>query len=266
MEIRLLRADEIECRVSTVKKNGCSLLLYKDARCDMNILDEVFGPMGWQRSHQTINNNLFCTVSVYDEERQIWISKQDVGTESYAEKEKGQASDSFKRACFNIGIGRELYTAPFIWVNLGPSEVKEVSKDKYTTYTHFKVTYISYEGRKINGLEIIDDKGNVRFSLNAPNQPKTSQTNRPKEQTTEEQTTPTEPPQEQPKHLATGKKLTDRQVKRLYDIATKKGYAEEQVKNGVLKRYHVEDIHDLNRQQYDEICKGYENAAPKAAQ
>ena len=157
MEIRLLRADEIECRVSTVKRTqygvGCSLLLYKDARCDMNILDEVFGPMGWERSHQTINNHLFCTVTVYDEEHQRWISRQDVGTESYTEKEKGQASDSFKRACFNIGIGRELYTAPFVWVNLNDDEIKSLGNDKYTTYTHFNVTYIAYEGRFIDLTE-----------------------------------------------------------------------------------------------------------------
>lgn len=275
MEIRLLRADEIECRVSTVKKTqygvGCSLLLYKDARCDMNILDEVFGPMGWERSHQTINNHLFCTVTVYDEEHQRWISRQDVGTESYTEKEKGEASDSFKRACFNIGIGRELYTAPFIWVNLNDSETKALGNDKYTTYTHFNVTYIAYEGRKISGLVIKDDKGKVRYSLNAPNQPVESQDNAPKEQNTEQQTTAenapqeAQEPQEQPKHLAKGKKLTYKQVNRLFAIAKEKGYPEEQVKNGVLKRYQIEDMRDLTKTQYDEICRGYENAAPKAA-
>lgn len=101
---RLLRADEIECRVSTVKKNGCSLLLYKDARCDQNILDETFGIFGWERSHQLIGDRLYCTVSVRNPDTGEWIRKQDVGTESYTEKEKGQASDSFKRACFNLGI------------------------------------------------------------------------------------------------------------------------------------------------------------------
>lgn len=107
-KIRELRADEIEVRVGIVKKNGISLLLYKDARCDMNILDETFGITGWQRKHELINGALFCTVSIKGENGE-WISKQDVGVESYTEAVKGAASDSFKRACFNIGIGRELY-------------------------------------------------------------------------------------------------------------------------------------------------------------
>jgi len=115
--IRLLRADEIECRVSTISEKGFSLLLYKDARVDQRILDETFTPLGWQRTHQSIDGNLYCTVEIWDDAKKQWIAKQDVGTMSYTEKEKSQASDSFKRACFNIGIGRELYTAPdFIWV------------------------------------------------------------------------------------------------------------------------------------------------------
>src|SRR5690554_1395175 len=121
MNIRTLRADEIECRVQIVKENGCSLLLYKDARVDMNILDETFGVENWQRHHEIVNGNLFCNVGVrFSRENNYgeWVWKQDVGTESNTEKEKGQASDSFKRACFNWGIGRELYTAPFIWVTL----------------------------------------------------------------------------------------------------------------------------------------------------
>ena len=107
--IRLLRADEIECRVSTISEKGVSLLLYKDARVDQRILDETFTPLGWQRTHQSIDGNLYCTVSIWDDAKRQWIAKQDVGTMGYTEKEKSQASDSFKRACFNIGIGRELY-------------------------------------------------------------------------------------------------------------------------------------------------------------
>ena len=115
-KIRLLNANEIECRVATAGEKGVSLLLYKDARVDQKILDETFGPFGWKRSHQSIDGNLYCTVEILDKESGIWVAKQDVGTTGFAEKEKSQASDSFKRACFNWGIGRELYTAPFIWV------------------------------------------------------------------------------------------------------------------------------------------------------
>ena len=98
MEIRLLRADEIECRIGTISDKGLSLLLYKDARADMKILDETFGILGWKRTHQSIDGNLYCTVEIWNAEKKEWISKQDVGTVSYTEKEKGQASDSFKRA------------------------------------------------------------------------------------------------------------------------------------------------------------------------
>lgn len=110
--IRLLKADEIECRAAMVSEKGLSLLLYKDARVDQKILDETFGIFGWKRSHQCIDGNLYCTVEIFDRDSGTWVAKQDVGTMSNSEKEKGQASDSFKRACFNWGIGRELYTAP----------------------------------------------------------------------------------------------------------------------------------------------------------
>lgn len=153
---RLLRADEIECRVSTVKKNGCSLLLYKDARCDQNILDEAFGIFGWERSHQLIGDRLYCTVSVRNPDTGEWIRKQDVGTESYTEKEKGQASDSFKRACFNLGIGRELYTSPFIWIGTDGCTIKEVN-GRFTTYDHFSVSNIEYENDRVSYLTIINN-------------------------------------------------------------------------------------------------------------
>lgn len=150
---RELRADEVDARVSTISDKGLRLLLYKDARCDMNILDETVGPMNWEREHEIIGDRLYCTVSIFDEDKNSWISKQDVGIESYAEKEKGQASDSFKRACFNWGIGRELYTAPFIWINAGL--YKEANKGgKQTTYDKFGVESMTVENHKITGLTI----------------------------------------------------------------------------------------------------------------
>ena len=138
LSVRLLRADEIECRVSTINERGLSLLLYKDARVDQKILDETFTPFGWKRTHQIIDGNLYCTVEIWDAGKCQWIAKQDVGTTSYSEKEKGQASDSFKRACFNWGVGRELYTAPFIWI---PAEKVSIQKkdNKYVTYDRFYV-------------------------------------------------------------------------------------------------------------------------------
>lgn len=162
-QIRLLTKDDIECRVAQVDKGmkWCSLLLYKDARVDMNILDETFGSMNWKRHHEFINGRLFCTVEVYDKEKGQWVSKQDVGTESSTEAEKGQASDAFKRACFNFGIGRELYTAPKIFVNLNPEDINGQNKVK----TRFHVGQIDYTGSVISSLQIVDDKGAVRYTL-----------------------------------------------------------------------------------------------------
>ena len=163
--IRLLHYNEIECRIGTISEKGLSLLLYTDARAAMKILDETFGCLHWQRSHQMIGNSLYCTVSVWDNEKQQWVSKSDVGTESYTEKEKGQASDSFKRACVSIGIGRELYTAPFIWVSANRVNIQRKG-DKLITYDKFKLSDISYnENREIVGLTIVNQNGEVVYSM-----------------------------------------------------------------------------------------------------
>lgn len=163
--VRLLRADEIECRVSTINERGLSLLLFKDARVDQKILDETFTPFGWKRTHQIIDGNLYCTVEIWDSEKCQWISKQDVGTTSYSEKEKGQASDSFKRACFNWGVGRELYTAPFIWIGAVHATIQK-KDNKFTTSDRFSVQSISYnEQREINALVIVNGKGFKVFEM-----------------------------------------------------------------------------------------------------
>ena len=170
--IRRLRADEIEVRAAQVAKNSqgkvyANLLLYKDARCDQRLLDETFGPMNWQREHTIIDGNLYCTVSIWDEQKGVWVSKQDVGTKSNTEEEKGQASDSFKRACFNWGIGRELYTAPRIVVQLNEGEYKEKTFNNKTTQQMtqtFYVANIEYDDDgNICALVINDKKGNQRF-------------------------------------------------------------------------------------------------------
>ncbi len=163
--IRLLNPEEIECRIGTISEKGLSLLLYKDARADMKILDEHFGPMDWQRKHELIGGNLYCTVSVWDDEKNQWISKSDVGTESNTEKEKGQASDSFKRACVSLGIGRELYTAPFIWIPAAKVKLEQ-RNGKLTTYDKFKVTHIAYnDNREICELTILNQNNVCVYSL-----------------------------------------------------------------------------------------------------
>lgn len=155
---RDLRADEIECRVAQAKENGVSLLLYKDARCDQNILDETVGPMNWQRHH--VRDNANCIVSIWDNERNMWVSKEDTGTESNTEKEKGLASDSFKRACFNWGIGRELYTAPFIWINARDCTALKPKQrgDGWQCFDTFVVTRLKTNNKRIVFIAIKNAK------------------------------------------------------------------------------------------------------------
>ena len=182
-KFRDLRADEIDCRVATCNQNGVSLLLYKDARCDMNILDETVGSMNWQRKHTRDNAN--CTVEIWDADKNQWISKEDTGTESYTEKEKGQASDSFKRACFNWGIGRELYTAPFIWVNASDCNMKQ-NNGKWTTYDRFEVDSITIENKRITGLSIRNTKtGELVFTYAKSPKKTSTKANKPVVQETE---------------------------------------------------------------------------------
>ena len=170
-EFRTLRADEIECRVGTVTDKGVSLLMYKDARVDMRLLDEAVGAENWQRKHELIDGQLFCTVSIRNEKGE-WVGKQDVGTESNTEKEKGRASDAFKRACFNWGVGRELYSCPFVWVNLNPNEWKANAYGKSQPRVKFHVSDIAYDdNRNVSRLVIKDDKGVVRFTFGAAQQP-----------------------------------------------------------------------------------------------
>lgn len=181
MKFRTLKASEIDCRIQSIGQNktgavGTTILLYKDARVDMNILDETVGTMNWQREHSVVNGNLYCTISIWDEEKKQWISKSDVGTESNTEKEKGQASDSFKRAGFNWGIGRELYSAPFVYIQLDKSEYIE-RNGKLTSNAKFKVKDIAYdENRNIVRLVVVDSKGKVRYTFGENTQPQTQET------------------------------------------------------------------------------------------
>lgn len=173
MQFRTLKANEIDVRVAQIDKSWCTLLLYKDARVDMNILDESVGSMNWQKKY--LRDNANCIVSIWDDEKKQWIEKEDTGTESFTEAEKGLASDSFKRACFNWGIGRELYTAPSIFIfprkdmvkqkeDEEPKEFFEGKNGKYQTKTKFYVDYIDYDSnRNIQNLIIRDHKGNSRF-------------------------------------------------------------------------------------------------------
>lgn len=176
-EIRLLGKEDIDVRVAQTlagnDKVRASLLLYKDARVDMKILDELFTPMGWKRSHKMIGDRLYCQVEVWDAEKKEWIYKEDVGVESNTEAEKGQASDSFKRACVNWGIGRELYTAPRIVVELRENEYTRDQNNKIRVWAKFSVKSIGYDtkSRTITSLVIQDTLGNERYVMGQEAQP-----------------------------------------------------------------------------------------------
>lgn len=155
IKFRDLRADDIEVRLQSVKynkdypeKSGVILLLYKNARVDMNILDETVGAENWQREHYECKGNLFCRVGIKTEEG--WVYKSDCGVESNTEAQKGEASDSFKRACFNWGIGRELYTSPFIWVNAENCKIDNNGR----CFDKFAVEAIRIEDKRITGILI----------------------------------------------------------------------------------------------------------------
>ena len=187
-EFRTLRADEIECRVGTVTDKGVSLLMYKDARVDMRLLDEVVGAENWQRKHELIDGQLFCTVSIRNEKGE-WVGKQDVGTESNTEKEKGRASDAFKRACFNWGVGRELYSCPFVWVNLAQNEWKSNAYGKSQPRVKFNVSEIAYDdNRNVSRLVIVDDSGKVRFTFGGTAQVQPQATQQAQQNTTQQNT------------------------------------------------------------------------------
>lgn len=164
MNFRTLKASEIDCRIATINQKGLTLLLYKDARVDQNILDETIGAKNWQRRHCRDNAN--CIVSIWDEEKKQWIEKEDTGTESFTEKEKGLASDSFKRACFNWGIGRELYSAPFIWISAENATINQGGNGKFQCYDKFVVEQILYDdNRNIVALAIKNTTKNKRVFL-----------------------------------------------------------------------------------------------------
>ena len=228
MQFRKLTADEIDCRISTCNQWGVGLLLYKDARCDQNILDETVGPMNWMRHHTRDNAN--CIVAIWDEKKRQWIEKEDTGTESFTEKEKGLASDSFKRACFNWGIGRELYTAPNMFVLKKDLKTLEEYNGKWTCKDTFKVEEIQYEGDKIVYVKVLNQKKNVYIEFG----------------------TPAEVKKEQDKIAASN--VTDIKVQALISRCNTEGVPVDKI----LKLYKVKSLADLTENQYANINQFWE--------
>ena len=210
-KFRTLNPDEVELRVAQAGKSKdrvwAQYLIYKDARVDQKILDETVGPMRWKKNYEMIEGRLYCTVSIYDEALGEWISKQDVGTESNTEKEKGQASDAFKRACFCWGIGRELYSAPDIFIDLLPGDYTDKDGKIYPKNNLFTVQEmnVDQETRKITSLVVVDRNLQVRFSY-----PKTVRQTKPVK-SDERRQHPTESQlRSMAKRIAAGENLTDK--------------------------------------------------------
>jgi hypothetical protein len=257
---RPLTSEEIDCRVSMCRESGVSLLLYKDARVDQNILDETFGIFGWQRSHQLIDGNLYCTVSIRNPDTGEWVHKQDVGKESNAEKEKGQASDSFKRACFNLGIGRELYTAPFIWIPKELVTIKKDDKGKNTTYDKFSVRSITIEGGKIVQLEIQNDtrkcvvytygtkKQNSNAPVNAQSQQKQAPAKTPEEIEAEKARIQKEKEEAAKKALEAIDNDKIIQLKKMF-------FAYKFKEDNLLAYYHLEKLEQMTNAQHADFAK-----------
>lgn len=244
MKFRTLEASEIDLRVATINDKGLSLLLYKDARCDMNILDEAVGSMNWQRSH--LRDNANCIVSIWDEEKKQWVSKEDTGAESFTEKEKGLASDSFKRACFNWGIGRELYTAPFIWISASDCDIKTGQNGKKITYDKFIVSKIAYDDkRNIVDLDIKNVKTN-RLVFRLRQEARQEEPEPPKQEAA------AEPP------AANKKKVAKAQVTKLMALAQAKGYSVEEVKSLSNRKFNKLDLYTLTVDEYQIMIKGFE--------
>ena len=251
-EIRALRADEIEVRVGQVSEKGVSLLLYKDARYDKRILDETFGVNGWANAYSEIKGNLFCSIMLYDDNSGMWIQKQDCGVESNTEKEKGEASDAFKRAGFNVGIGRELYTKIFIFIN-EPTRLKSTTQsgkkvyelvDQYAKW-HVSKIQTNEETEKIEFLQIADKNNKVVFTYGKEKpqpieKPKTTET-KPVEMKKVEQEKP--------------KLINVEQQKKLFELANNNN---ELVRN-VITRYKYERTNQIKESDYEQICKEIES-------
>ena len=192
-EIRLLTANDIDVKVKQVSEKGAVLLLYKNARVDMTILDETYGLQNWECDYKEIKGNLYCGIGVRESEDKPFVWKWDCGIESREDdgnEKKGEASDAFKRAGFKWGIGRELYTAPFTFANV-PTTQSNGNWKLANPYERFKVKEIEFIARAITKLVIVDSKGNTVYSL-IPQNPLAQSTKQPTttNNSTEPQNTP----------------------------------------------------------------------------
>lgn len=167
-QFRLLKKDEIECRVSRISEKGVVLLLYKTARTDADLLDETVGPFSWQNDFKLVDGVLYGGIGIYKKSSGEFVWKWDAGTESNTEAEKGRASDAFKRAGFKWGIGRELYSAPFTFIPAGKCNIKKSDSGRLSCFDEFEVGAIDYDDQERICYLVITLKGVTVFERGEP--------------------------------------------------------------------------------------------------
>lgn len=263
-KIRALKANEIEVRVQQVTEKGAQLLVYKDSRCDKRILDETFGILGWKNKYEEIKGNLYCTISIWDDGTKQWVDKCDCGVESFSEKEKGEASDAFKRAGFNVGIGRELYTRIFYFANVPTVKNEKGKFDLKNKYEKFRVSEIetNEEQEKIEKIKIVDSKDTVVFSYGykKPETTEKMETSKPVNESAKatKGTTKSAKKDEEP---ANPKTITDAQ-KRLINTLLSKKEDREQAKKDLYAKFNITTIKGISSdlaKQMIESLKGDNN-------
>lgn len=242
LKFRDLTEDEIELRVGSTNDSGFQLLLYKNARIDMQLLDEVVGVGNWQREHYILGNDIYCKVGIYNQELKQWVWRADAGSSGTIEEEKSKASDSFKRACVNFGLGRCLYSAPFVWI---------VSKDKDGVMTgetkkeRYIVDEIGYTDHKITKLVIKNEKTKkVVFSMGS---------NQKVAQTSEK------PQANANSNLNTSKGSINSKHKALIDafVLTLQEPKRTQFYNWLDEKCHTMSVELLSEQQGERVCKSW---------
>lgn len=229
LDFPLLKEEDIEIRIGQMSKDGskASLLLYQDARCGMKYLDQVVGPMNWQKKFYEVRGLVICSLGIYDEETKSWTWKDDTGTSGTIEEEKSIISDSFKRCCVCFGLARELYTAPTIWVKIN------------SKYDKFFVKEIGYENREINKLVITNENGEVVYSFK--NGQKTLESGEKQAKST----------------IGSGKGTIRNTEKVLLTsfLETLSGEKRTQFYNWLDKNYHTMNIETLSDEQGVMVCK-----------
>ena len=180
IKFRDLLPSEIECRVGATLKdqNGnpyaFQIMLYKTARVDCQILDETFGQFGWKNNYYQVKNTMICSVSIWDEDKHEWINKDNGGDDDFTmEQVKAECSDSMKRACFNLGIGRKLYSASKIYMVVNIDKDNDPKKSKYIVkdigYDDTSITKITIANKKTKQV-VISYGTDEKVSVSSQNQ------------------------------------------------------------------------------------------------